>query len=59
MNSLHALCTPKLPIPLYCHEYRDTIAGSPPGERFFFEKNKIRLSKTEFLNFYFFNKKNQ
>ena len=38
--------------------YRNIIAGLPHGERiFFFEKNKVRLSKTEFLNFYFFSKK--
>jgi len=39
-------------------EYRNTIAGSPLGEQiFFFRKNKVCLSKTEFLNFCFLTKK--
>jgi hypothetical protein len=29
--------------------YSNTIAGSPLGEWIFFEKNKVRLSKIEFL----------
>ena len=34
--------------------YRNIIAGSPPGEWiFFFWKNKVCLSKIEFLNFCF------
>jgi hypothetical protein len=39
--------------------YRNTIAGLPPGKRIFsfFEKNKGRLSKTEFLKICFFSKK--
>ena len=39
----------------YVTDYRNTIAGSPPGEPklIFFWKSKVRLSKTEFLNFRF------
>ena len=42
------------------NDYRNTIAGSPRSKWFFFcffWKNKVRLSKTEFLNFIFFSKK--
>ena len=36
-------------------DYHNTIAGSSPGKQIFiyFEKNKVRLSKNEFLNFHF------
>ena len=39
--------------------YRNTMPGSPPGEWIFiyFWKNKVRLSKIEFLNMCFFSKK--
>ena len=39
--------------------YRNTIVGSPLDERIFiyFWKNKVRLSKIEFLNFCFLAKK--
>ena len=38
--------------------YGNTIAGSPLGKRIFiyFEKKKVRLSKIEFINFYFLGK---
>ena len=36
----------------YSTLYRNTIAGSPPGEQIFFWKNKVRLSKIEFLGFF-------
>ena len=42
---------------VYKVDYRNTIAGSPPGEQFFFWKNKVRLSKIKFLNFCFLAKK--
>ena len=42
-------------------EYRNTIAGSSPGERIiiFFDKIRFASQKTEFLNFRFLAKKNQ
>jgi hypothetical protein len=40
-----------------CGEYRNTRVGSPPGARIYIFLNKVRPSKTKFLNFSFLAKK--
>ena len=50
----------KMIVQMYLNRYRDTIAGSPPGERIiFFGKNKVCLSKTKFLKIFFSKKINK
>ena len=43
----------KMIVQMYLNRYRDTIAGSPPGERIiFFEKIRYASQKLNFSNFF-------